>query len=303
MPSSTRVLMSAKVSATATATRTARPSPRTQRKPIGSIKFTKRQLLAGEALARCPPVHAEANVTKTANRKARKPQNPQKQQQQHPRDAEPKTNALTTSNAPRTLNHAPPYPPTTLSPTNRTYTQKHSGLYGASTIQFGNNVTGKFDCRTRRVFRPNILHKSLYSESLQKFVKCKVSARVLRTIDKVGGIDEYVCGRSSARVNELGHWGWGFRWLVMQRRGMVPAGAVRPPLLEEREERERLEREGLEEGVREKEDLRRIVEQRRQDPDEARLPQDLEEEEEAAEQDVHKVPDDHRKPRLVQKNM
>ena len=56
---------------------------------------------------------------------------------------------------------------------------------------------------------------------------------MLRTIGKVGGIDEYVCGWSAARVEELGRWGWGFRWLIMQRRGLLPEGAVRPRLLAE----------------------------------------------------------------------
>jgi hypothetical protein len=45
----------------------------------------------------------------------------------------------------------------------------------------------------------------------------KVSSRVMRTIDKVGGIDEYLLGGKADRVRELGVEGWNLRWAVVQR--------------------------------------------------------------------------------------
>ena len=48
-----------------------------------------------------------------------------------------------------------------------------------------------------------------------KFVQVKVQARVLRTIDKVGGLDEYLLGNKPARIKELGLEGWRLRWMVM----------------------------------------------------------------------------------------
>ena len=48
-----------------------------------------------------------------------------------------------------------------------------------------------------------------------KFVQVKVQARVLRTIDKVGGLDEYLLGDKPARIKELGLEGWRLRWMVM----------------------------------------------------------------------------------------
>lgn len=39
-----------------------------------------------------------------------------------------------------------------------------------------------------------------------------MQGRVLRTIDKVGGLDEYVLGDRPGRIKELGPWGWAFRW-------------------------------------------------------------------------------------------
>lgn len=39
---------------------------------------------------------------------------------------------------------------------------------------------------------------------------------MLRTIDKVGGLDEYLLGEKPARIKELGMGGWLLRWRIMQ---------------------------------------------------------------------------------------
>lgn len=49
-----------------------------------------------------------------------------------------------------------------------------------------------------------------------KFIEVKVQARVLRTIEKVGGLDEYLLGGKRARVKELGMGGWALRWTLWQ---------------------------------------------------------------------------------------
>lgn len=56
----------------------------------------------------------------------------------------------------------------------------------------------------------------------------KVQARVLRTIDKVGGLDEYLLGEKPQRIKELGVEGWRLRWKVMSTK------AVRERFREER---------------------------------------------------------------------
>ncbi|KAK3686635.1 hypothetical protein LTR37_019616 [Vermiconidia calcicola] len=118
------------------------------------------------------------------------------------------------------------------------YKQSNKGLYGAQRIQFGNNVGPKFNTKTRRSWHPNVFRKKLYSPSLRRHVQVRVSARVLRTIDKLGGLDEYLLGEKEMRVKELGMSGWWLRWAIMQ------TPAVRRRF---REERERL---GLpEEGI------------------------------------------------------
>ena len=96
------------------------------------------------------------------------------------------------------------------------YKAKDTGLYGGSTIQFGNNISERNKGKTRRTWHPNIHRKRLWSDALGKFVQVKVQARVLRTIDKVGGLDEYLLGNKPARIKELGLEGWRLRWEVMR---------------------------------------------------------------------------------------
>ncbi|MCJ1305235.1 39S ribosomal protein L24, mitochondrial [Hypocenomyce scalaris] len=95
------------------------------------------------------------------------------------------------------------------------YKQSNFGLYGSTRIQFGNKVSEKNEIKTRRKWRPNIRSKRLWSESLNRFIRVKVHARVLRTIDKVGGLDEYLLGDKAARIKDLGMGGWALRWRIM----------------------------------------------------------------------------------------
>ncbi|KAK0613680.1 hypothetical protein B0T14DRAFT_485496 [Immersiella caudata] len=119
----------------------------------------------------------------------------------------------------------PPYP---LGP-RQTYHQSNTGLYGTASIRFGNKVSKRNEVKTRRKWRPNVHHKRLWSESLKVFVRTRVTTRVLRTIDKVGGLDAYLLGIKPARIQELGPWGWRLRWRIMQ------APSLRKKLNEERE--------------------------------------------------------------------
>lgn len=46
-------------------------------------------------------------------------------------------------------------------------------------------------------------------------MRVRVQARVLRTIDKVGGLDEYLLGDRPGRIKELGMGGWALRWRLL----------------------------------------------------------------------------------------
>ncbi|EPE03071.1 54s ribosomal protein l24 [Ophiostoma piceae UAMH 11346] len=110
----------------------------------------------------------------------------------------------------------PPYP---YGP-RRVFKQSNKGLYGNSVIQFGNIVSRETEIinpqKNRRKWWPNIQLKRLWSESLGVHVRTRINTRVLRTIDKVGGLDEYLLGNKPARIHELGPWGWRLRWRIMQ---------------------------------------------------------------------------------------
>ncbi|KAF2202074.1 hypothetical protein GQ43DRAFT_350042, partial [Delitschia confertaspora ATCC 74209] len=103
-----------------------------------------------------------------------------------------------------------PYGPSLL------YKQSNKGLYGGAMIQFGNNVSPDTETKTRRSWHPNVLSKSLYSIALKKKIKLRVTANVLKTIDREGGLDEYLLGDKESRIKELGPVGWQLRWAIMQ---------------------------------------------------------------------------------------
>jgi len=122
--------------------------------------------------------------------------------------------------APAASNLSPSIPPYPYGP-NHIFKQANNGLYGGSIIQFGNKISkGRNKGKTRRTWKPNIRKEKLYSNALGKFLELKVQHRVLRTIKKVGGLDEYLLGDKPARIKELGPFGWGLRWKVMQSSAM-----------------------------------------------------------------------------------
>ncbi|MCJ1400256.1 39S ribosomal protein L24, mitochondrial [Xylographa trunciseda] len=96
------------------------------------------------------------------------------------------------------------------------YKQSNFGLYGASRPQSGNTVSSRTETKNRRKWFPNIHSQRLWSDALDRFVRVKVQARVMRTIDKVGGLDEYLLGEKAGRVRELGMGGWALRWRLMR---------------------------------------------------------------------------------------
>jgi large subunit ribosomal protein L28 len=99
----------------------------------------------------------------------------------------------------------------------RLFKQANKGLYGEQMIRFGNNVSKDTETKTRRKWQPNVLSKSLYSVALKKRIKLRVTAKVLKTMDREGGLDEYLLKDNVARIKELGPMGWALRWTLMQK--------------------------------------------------------------------------------------
>ena len=63
-------------------------------------------------------------------------------------------------------------------------------------VMAGNNVSHAHN-KTRRRFLPNLQVTSLYSETLGRAVRLRVSASALRTIEHRGGLDAFVKATSA----------------------------------------------------------------------------------------------------------
>jgi large subunit ribosomal protein L28 len=65
------------------------------------------------------------------------------------------------------------------------------GLYDGKDIRTGNNVS--FSMRhTKRTFKPNVFIKRVYSDILDDMIQFHLTAATLRSIDKAGGLDNYL---------------------------------------------------------------------------------------------------------------
>ena len=68
-------------------------------------------------------------------------------------------------------------------------------------VMTGNNRSHA-ENKTKRVFRPNLVRSSLYSEALGERVRLRISANALRTIEKRGGIDAFLMAERNSRLTE-----------------------------------------------------------------------------------------------------
>ena len=64
----------------------------------------------------------------------------------------------------------------------------------------GNNVSHAKN-RTKRLFLPNLQKISFTSEKLKKSIQLKVAASTIRTVEKKGGLDEYLLNTSNIKLS------------------------------------------------------------------------------------------------------
>lgn len=74
------------------------------------------------------------------------------------------------------------------------------GLYDGKDIRSGNNVSFSMKS-TKRKFKPNVFVKRVYSEILDDMIKFHLTTSTLRSIDKVGGLDNYLL-KNRSRITE-----------------------------------------------------------------------------------------------------
>ena len=68
-------------------------------------------------------------------------------------------------------------------------------------VMTGNNVS-KANNRTKRRFLPNLQKSSMYSSILGKTLQFRVAASTIRTVEKKGGLDEFLLNSSNSHLTE-----------------------------------------------------------------------------------------------------
>ena len=68
-------------------------------------------------------------------------------------------------------------------------------------VMTGNNVS-KANNRTRRRFLPNLQKSSMHSSILGKTLQFRVAASTIRTVEKKGGLDEFLLNSSNSYLTE-----------------------------------------------------------------------------------------------------
>ena len=66
-------------------------------------------------------------------------------------------------------------------------------------FQSGNNVSHAKN-RTKRRFLPNLQNISFISEKLGKSIQLRVATSTIRTVEKKGGLDEYLLNTSNTKL-------------------------------------------------------------------------------------------------------
>lgn len=99
------------------------------------------------------------------------------------------------------------------------YKQSNRNLLGTARIRTGSVISKKHKQVSKRTWKPNVHNKRLFSELLGAWIHTRVTIRVLRTVRKEGGLDNYLLKDKASRVAELGPGGWRLRWLVQQTKG------------------------------------------------------------------------------------
>ncbi|KAH3676396.1 hypothetical protein WICMUC_002027 [Wickerhamomyces mucosus] len=96
------------------------------------------------------------------------------------------------------------------------FARGNRGLYGGSFVRSGHHIS-EFRNKINRFWKPNSHKKQLWSETLNKKLTFQVTSKVLKTIDKEGGLDNYLIKEKSARIKELGPFGWKLRYQVLKK--------------------------------------------------------------------------------------
>lgn len=79
------------------------------------------------------------------------------------------------------------------------FNRAYRGLYANRMIQFGNKISFA-ENKTRRTWKPNVQKKSMYSETLGRMLRFRMTTHAMRCIRKAGGIEEYLLKAKESEI-------------------------------------------------------------------------------------------------------
>ncbi|ODV79785.1 uncharacterized protein CANTADRAFT_89414 [Suhomyces tanzawaensis NRRL Y-17324] len=97
------------------------------------------------------------------------------------------------------------------------FKRQNRGLYGGLQRK-RSKTSSESGNKNLRVHLPNIQKAKLWSETLNRAIQTKVLTKVLKTITKEGGLDNYLTKDKPARVKTIGLKGWRLRYEVLKKR-------------------------------------------------------------------------------------
>ncbi|CAK9682151.1 Ribosomal L28 family protein [Candida parapsilosis] len=110
----------------------------------------------------------------------------------------------------------------------RFFKRQNRGLYGGLQRKRSKTCSEYFN-KNLRAHRPNIRRAKLWSEILNEKINVKVSTRVLRTLTKEGGVDQYLLKSTPARIKTMGLTGWKLRYKLLNELEQKERGQVEVP--------------------------------------------------------------------------
>lgn len=108
-----------------------------------------------------------------------------------------------------------------------TYARQDRGLYNGTHVQFGSSISDSHR-KSPRIWLPNVHAHSLYSKSLRRTIKLRITASVWRTIQQKydGELDGFLTSASKEIQRNLGARGEGLRDEVLSARRKQAANVL-----------------------------------------------------------------------------
>ncbi|KAM9896848.1 hypothetical protein OXX79_007242 [Metschnikowia pulcherrima] len=100
------------------------------------------------------------------------------------------------------------------------FKRQNRGLYGGMQRKRSKTCSESGN-KNLRAHLPNVVRAKLWSEALNKQISTRVSTRLLRTVTKEGGLDNYLLKDKPAREKTMGLKGWRLKYDVIKARTLA----------------------------------------------------------------------------------